>query len=173
MRLVHFGVNGELIPRTVQQTSGRGDKPDGLWVSDEDAQASWSAWCREENFRLAHLKHAHVVTLATDARILMLTTAEQVEALGSEYGRTGVPYPFGSRADRTIDWPRIAESYQGVLITPYQWSRRMNGPDWYYSWDCASGCIWDAAAIESVTAIEPCTGEWTWQPALTNFRGDR
>jgi hypothetical protein len=55
-----------------------------------------------------------------------------------------------------IAWDRLRERYQGLIVTPYIWERRLtmgNGPDamWYYFWDCASGCIWDPAAIASVT----------------------
>lgn len=51
-----------------------------------------------------------------------------------------------------INWPMVADRYQGIVIAPYLWSRRMDGGLWYYGWDCASGCIWDAAAVASVTA---------------------
>lgn len=41
-----------------------------------------------------------------------------------------------------------------TTITPYCWPARMD-PDliWYYGWDCASGCIWDASTIHQVTRI--------------------
>ena len=24
---------------------------------------------------------------------------------------------------------------------------------WYYGWDCASGCVWDASAVQSVEPL--------------------
>ncbi|QBI98814.1 hypothetical protein SEA_BOBBY_184 [Mycobacterium phage Bobby] len=50
-----------------------------------------------------------------------------------------------------IDWGKVAADYGGIIIAPYQWSRRMD-PHWYYTWDCASGCIWNLEAIESLEA---------------------
>jgi len=51
-----------------------------------------------------------------------------------------------------IDWKKVAKEYNGIEIWPYQWKC---GHDpkcfWYYSWDCASGCIWNARIIEKVT----------------------
>lgn len=49
-----------------------------------------------------------------------------------------------------IDWDAVAGTYQGIIITPYIWERRLGDSAWYYSWDCASGCIWDPAAIGSL-----------------------
>ena len=54
--------------------------------------------------------------------------------------------------DRYIDWPAVATDYPGLIIAPYQWSCRMSEfTRWYYGWDCASGCIWNADAIARVT----------------------
>ena len=44
----------------------------------------------------------------------------------------------------------------GIIIAPYQWYCRMT-VDWYYTWDCASGCIWNLDAIESVNAVTAVT----------------
>lgn len=69
-------------------------------------------------------------------------TSEQMATLLS-FSLPGMPrYEY-------IDWASVCRAYQGIVISPYFWSRRM-GPMWYYSWDCASGVIWDADAIESV-----------------------
>ena len=53
-----------------------------------------------------------------------------------------------------IDWPKVAERYDGIIIAPYQWSRRLDGPMWYYGWDCASGCVWRARAVLELKSME-------------------
>jgi hypothetical protein len=52
-----------------------------------------------------------------------------------------------------IDWYRVAEQYDGIIITPYIYERRLTEyTTWYYSWDCASGCIWNGKAIANITS---------------------
>jgi hypothetical protein len=52
-----------------------------------------------------------------------------------------------------IDWPRVAERFDGVIIAPYQWKHRLELM-WYYGWDCASGCIWNARAVSCFEVAE-------------------
>lgn len=145
MRLVHFSSEplGEL--RSAIQTPNS-FKPSGLWVSDEDDNSSWSSWCAGEGFGLDRLTVATEVSLAERAQIMWIRIADEIDDFTARWSR-GAEYA-GRRA---IDWCALAELYQGVVITPYIWSRRLTHHTfWYYGWDCASGCIWDAAAIERV-----------------------
>lgn len=113
-----------------------GDKPVGLWISDDDDEWSWPAWCLAENFNLQKLRWRHAVTFASDARILYLCDADAIDKLTRDHG-----------AGSWLDWRAICRDWQGIIITPYCWERRLADTLWYYSWDCAGGCIWDAAAI--------------------------
>ena len=71
-------------------------------------------------------------------------------------------YGDNERYCRMIQWDRVAERYQGIVITPYIWSRRLEPEThWYYPWDCASGCIWDGEAVESITVLAPMACEVT------------
>lgn len=127
-------------------------KPTGFWVScceDVDANGGtcgWWDWCTLEEWRLESLVFRHTVTLTADARILRITSSDEIRDLAKKY-------PFQRRLsgkDQLFpNWRAIATEYQGVIISPYQWDCRYD-VDWYYGWDCASGCIWDADAIESV-----------------------
>jgi hypothetical protein len=36
-----------------------------------------------------------------------------------------------------------------LLITPYIWSCRLDF-NWYYTWDCASGCFWDVSCLHRI-----------------------
>ena len=151
MELIHFSKD-EMIDMKLKykQSGDRGFlKPVGLWVSDE-SDFGWSRWCRGEEFHVEALANAHLVTLKPNANILLLKTVGEIDSFTEKYSISMFP-----GVDlKTIDWKRVASEYQGLVITPYQWERRLD-PDshWYYSWDVASGCIWDTDCIESITLL--------------------
>ena len=120
------------------QQSDRADfKPKGLWVSvpgDDD----WPSWCRSNEFGDLTLRTRF--TLVPDANVLWLRTVDEIDTFHDEFAsKSGPSYLHGF-----IYWRAVADRYAGVIIAPYQWSRRLHGEAhrWYYSWDCASGCIW-------------------------------
>jgi hypothetical protein len=132
---------------------GSHDKPHGLWVS-VDGEDDWPSWCLREEFWLQGLSFPHRVTLAPDARILHISTAHQLYAFHLHYCVEtefvlGL-FPNSSQKYWSIDWRKVATDVQGIVIAPYLWSERLQGPQWYYGFDAASGCIWDTSAIESV-----------------------
>ncbi len=48
-----------------------------------------------------------------------------------------------------LEWDKVKDKYQGIIIAPYQWECRLALETcWYYGWDCASGCIWDLDCIK-------------------------
>lgn len=153
MRLIHFSATPVTEVYAVQQEVKHprdfGPKPKGLWVSDED-EYGWREWCEDNQFGEDRMTCAHLVELADDARAMTLTSAEDIDRFTDQYGheRDGGHYYWA-------DWERLATTHQGILITPYIWQRRMtNHTSWYYPWDCASGCIWDPAAVKSITPID-------------------
>ena len=139
-------------------------KPEGLWVSvaGEDSW-DWPAWCRSESFCLSSLDHVAEVNLVDDANILHVDTPEGLDlfhhayAVDDELLRTGVPsrrlWATDEKRYWSLDWPTVAAKYDGVIIAPYHYSRRLDGPMWYYGWDCASGVIWNLDAVASVEVI--------------------
>lgn len=126
----------------------RGDKPNGLWYSVEE---DWLRWCTDNEYESDRLEVRH--TLDVDlTRIKVIRTIEELDAFSDEHG---VPYVFyNSRIDSvpviyTIRWAVVAAQYAGVEIAPYLWERRLDGRTrWYYTWDCASGCVWDLSAVK-------------------------
>lgn len=121
-------------------------KPHGLWVTPED-EDNWEWWSRAEQFNIENLDNRFVLQLHQSAEILWIKDANQLDKFAKDYSKTpGIP---GFRDLYAIDWHKLAAEYQGVLIIPYIWQRRMDNL-WYYSWDCSSGCIWDPTAIESI-----------------------
>lgn len=114
-------------------------KPSGLWLSVDGAE-DWPYWCGKEGFRLTALAYRHQFVLNDASRILMVTDTNGIDALSQGYGASA--YSFG------LDWSRLAREFGGLIIAPYQWERRLcSSSRWYYSWDCASGCIWDVSTV--------------------------
>ena len=146
LRLVHYSIHVVHRVRSKRQTNVLGFKPEGFWVSVENFEPNWKTWCEAEQYDIGNLKVPYDVRLREDAEILWLRTAEDIDKFTADYdARKGASIRICN-----IDWKRLAENHRGIIIAPYQWSRRFSTKySWYYAWDCASGCIWDARAIES------------------------
>lgn len=143
--LIHFSSAGTVVVESRDQKPGGSlggqFKPSGLWVSDENDHG-WSAWCADESYGRG--QHAYTVNLTPAAKILKITTPEELVEFDRQFRSADAYY---------VDWQSVAAHWQGVIISPYQWSLRLSDVRWYYSWDCASGCIWDAAAIAGLTLV--------------------
>jgi len=157
MQLVHYTATSMAIAlgtRAIPQSGRRHDKPDGLWVSVGD---SWRQWCEAEEYaefgslsKERGLRAAGIrvfeITPSPNAKLLVLSTSLGLDAFTRKYRDSDDRYA-------AIEWKSVAEIYDGIIIAPYQWSRRHEHM-WYYPWDCASGCIWNHRAIESAREIE-------------------
>ncbi len=123
-------------------------KPKGLWVSvlGED---DWLHWC-EENDWYQEPVFEHEIILAPDANVLRIENLDRLLRFHEEFAFT---MPWSSVY---IDWARVASRYDGIIIAPYQWACRLEYQisNWYYSWDCASGCIWNAKAIAEARMVK-------------------
>lgn len=135
-------------------------KPKGLWITPENAPDNWEDWCIAEDFHQADLNFVHVVTLRKDANLLVINDEAGIDAFTDTYGMNILEALghagsfFRDRYKDGIRWDNVATLYQGILIPNYIHSRRLIFGDhnaaWYYPWDCASGCIWNADAVESI-----------------------
>ena len=124
-------------------------KPCGLWVSVQ-GERDWREWCKCEGFGIS--QYAHRVKLHDEANILYLKSCADLDKFTKNWGT--VIYLTDIYKTTAIDWRKVALSYQGVVIAPYQWRRRMSDhTSWYYGWDCASGCIWDHKAIREIIRV--------------------
>lgn len=162
-KLIHFSKDHVTAVRSEKQgqRTGGAYKPNGFWVSVEGGKSfGWRSWCEAEGGYggIAEAKQTEIV-LHDDARILRLRTASQLDDFTAKYF-CPENKPSYLRYAREPDWKRVAEEYQGIIIAPYQWSRRLHdGTNWYYSWDCASGCLWDAGAISRLIPRATLTAE--------------
>lgn len=164
MKLVHYSnapVRLEDLKRLEQsELNGQYFKPRGLWVSDDDEEWNWRTWCEEEDFRLDHLTHANEVILVPDPNVLILNSATDIDRFSAEFATFGegeLPeiVRITLRTTLFLNWPRVMQRWNGIIITPYIVARRLASECmWYYGWDCASGCLWEPSAIASITLQE-------------------
>lgn len=147
--LSHFTHLAVLEPKSVPQEAHGDHKPQGLWVS-VNGPDDWPSWCRSEEWGLGSLKHQYAVTLAGESDVLRIATPDELRAFDAAFADSSL-HGWGIR------WRDVAERWQGIIIAPYQWECRLTEPRWYYGWDCASGCIWDASAIDSVRLLDLST----------------
>lgn|SRR5882724_321530 len=128
-------------------------KPQGLWVSIDRGGEGWAQWCRKENFRVADLRYRNAITVRNPRALLCLHTPRALDALTEEYGIDDPSFssspPSFRNWTRAINWHAVAEKYPGIIIPSYIGRRRLS-LSWYYGWDCASGCIWDASQIIAI-----------------------
>jgi hypothetical protein len=150
-------LTGEQWDRDQDDDLGWYQKPRGFWITDDSPDDCWRKWCVSEQFNLENLTHKHEVVL-DETDILILRTLAALARFNDEFlvekwwGPTGHPRKYRNIC---MDWPAVAARYSGLIITPYQWSRRLDlSYSWYNPWDCASGCIWKARAILEIKLIE-------------------
>ncbi|HET7909679.1 MAG TPA: hypothetical protein VFL19_03135 [Nitrospira sp.] len=159
MKLSHFSPTRITSVRSVEQSPLPDMKPRGLWVS-VDGKDDWPSWCKSERFGpIGAGRHVFRYRVDVDlSRVLHLDTAAAVMRFNDEYVREKLAGKFPGLPESPfklsiwIDWSAVAAKYAGIIIAPYQWARRLELM-WYYGWDCASGCIWDAAAVRSISVI--------------------
>lgn len=123
-------------------------KPKGFWYS---VDGGWEEWCKSEMPHWIEGLPAFRVTLG-DERLIEIRSVLDIDLFHMKYRVTD-----GDRWQREyINWAKVAQDFDGIEIAPYQWNRRLEGPPhhWYYSWDCASGCIWRPNGVR-VERIEP------------------
>jgi hypothetical protein len=148
-------LNGEQWDRNQSDSQSSHTKPRGFWITD-DSDSCWKSWCVGEQWGLGGLTHKHRIDL-DESNVLILRGEYQVRAFSREYG---FARHWGGPDDRKwrdwcIDWRKVAARHDGIIIAPYVWSLRLeDGFMWYYGWDCASGCIWNARAILGIHLIE-------------------
>lgn len=153
VRLIHY-TDAKIGPLEVRPQGDDQFKPHGLWVSDQDCEDNWPAWCLSEDFGLERLTLAYEVTLIPDANVRYISSTDEIDAFTQRWAVHPLP---DIKSNMWIDWTGVRAECDGLIITPYIYERRLsyggNDAMWYYSWDCASGCIWDPRAIATITPV--------------------
>jgi len=128
-------------------------KPRGLWWGVDMAWLEWmeTGWPDRYEMDLTGPTWLFEVVLPAQTKLLSLQSPNDLDAFTHKYG-CGDPDQIFCE----IDWPSVAQQYDGIEIDPYQWCRRLE-LGWYYSWDCASGCIWNTDGVQLVDRTDLLT----------------
>jgi len=144
--------SGNPLPKVLENKEQRNEswkrKPNGFWLSDENSDMSWKKWCDNECFREDQFGYwadfqvdmSDILHLKNKKDILLFTET----------------YRMKPDDTLSIDWVIVAQNYKGIIITPYVWECRFDkNCDWYYPWDCASGCFWDVSCLSLIKKGKP------------------
>lgn len=152
MILHHYSKEPTLVPydRSMPLSDIRYyGKPNGLWLTDETDRCSWVVWCHDNDF--GDYKYEYTIEVDLD-NILFIDDLEKFDAFQEKYG---FYLELAGLTNRYIDWYKVQQELSGVIITPYQWSKRLGSDSfWYYLWDCASGCVWDSTKLTVLSVKE-------------------
>ena len=146
MNLSHFSSRPIKGIRHIPDVEARAGhmKPAGFWVS-VDGDDDWPTWCERNEWTDTKKQFHYQVFLAPESKILRLSSVQELEDFTAQYGIHGEYHV-------KIDWKSVSQSYQGLIIAPYQWKCRLD-LDWYYGWDCQSGVIWDISAMDKIQLL--------------------
>lgn len=167
MKLAHYSMNYKMMPVNRQQSVYPNMKPNGIWVSDDEANRIWPEVVLSRKMNRKHLNYRHRVMLSKGANIKYIHTIEQLDQFTLDF-EAGLPW--NRKGSFAIRWNLVAEHYQGIIITPYLLLRRYNPmTNWYWPWDCAGGCIWDVSAIEFFQMMGTPIGQVEWAQKQQSF----
>lgn len=146
-KLIHYSIEPLKEIFDKEQARCPTTKPEGLWLSVEDGYG-WKEWCTNENFALNRFEYETEITLEKNANILKLKNTRDIDEFTDEYW-SNRDMEFETELRMAIKWNEVAAIYDGIIIAPYQWNRRLDtNTSWYYGWDCSSGCIWNSQVIK-------------------------
>jgi hypothetical protein len=126
-------------------------KPKGFWYS---FGTEWLDWCLEEG-GVGFLGNYVYAINVNPKKLLALTTTADVYNFSKKH-YTPIDSNFPDFA-RVIKWGDVAAEYSGIEINPYHWEARLDPKTfWYYSWDVASGCIWEPSPVVGFELLAEC-----------------
>lgn len=118
-------------------------KPHGLWYACGNA---WLQWVLHEMPEwLKGYRYVYQLEVRPEKMCVIRT-----DRAFADFEQT-----YKAWRSEAINWGDVYDDYAGIEICPYRWERRMAyGSGWYYTWDVASGCIWDPIAVKSIKEIK-------------------
>jgi hypothetical protein len=164
-KFIHYSREPLIEVKSVSATSDHPTnwKPAGLWFSVGDGEDSWKDWCEREQFSMENLKYQTGIIFAGSARVLRISSAEELDDFHARYSRMpewykdsevlGAAREWFRHRQQVPDWAEVGQNHDAIVIAPYIWERRLEGPMWYYGWDCASGCVWNAKAVAELVSL--------------------
>ena len=142
------------FPSDIKQEKDGAHKPNGVWYGCGD---SWLKWISMNmTSRLDKVNYVYELELDQEF-VLTITNAKEFKTFEWEYWGAAPWQKRGGWSDsgppdgqyERIDFNLLAGQYDGIEICPYLPEFRMSTSNWYYSWDVASGCLWNSEALVS------------------------
>lgn len=131
----------ELINFRNEPNQEMSHKPNGLWYA---VGSSWIDWVRSE---MPEWEQDNVFLVELNpSKIIKISSYDEIMEFTNRYKRNFHGFIM-------IDWRKVSQDYSGIEISPYI-SKARRQLNWYYTWDVASGCIWNQDAIKSIKRIE-------------------
>lgn len=146
-------------------------KPTGLWYS---IGIDWLKWCQSEGF-WTQFKYLYELNLDSSVltkgepnaeKILSIETPAELTVFNRRYTKKTL---IGSHC---IDWERVQKDYGGIEFATYSKSyltRDQILMIWYYSLDCAGGCIWNTRLIDSLRLIAQEDGPGKYKSLVSEY----
>lgn len=151
MKLVHYSKHPlvEKRDRQVDADLCGAYKPTGLWVSVV-GKDDWRSWCEAERYYDCDgMFETEIKLTGLGKPVLHLKNDVEIYDFGRKYEKDLL---HRVRSMKGIDWKKVGEEYGGLIIAPYSWHHSYES-DWYYGWDCASGCFWSADVWEIGSSV--------------------
>lgn len=149
MELLHYSDTPlKEVYNAPYQVEGR--KPVGLWFST-NKDDGWRSWCKSQDFRQDCFNYKTTIKFKPDAKILQLTNKQAVKKFWQKYGK---PTGTGGYAweKNALDWSQITKKYDAIYMPEY-YNELRKQYYWYDAWDCSSGCVWNADAIDRIETV--------------------
>lgn len=126
-------------------------KSDGLWFSVGgrrlESALRGARKDRQSGPSIA-LKYQTEISFVENAGILWIENASRIDCITAKYAEVR------DDGKQSIKWRCVAEEFAGIIIAPlcaercdYEQTR------WYACWECSSGCVWRAGAIQTLRPL--------------------
>ena len=138
-------------------------KPSGFWYA---CYSSWYNWTQENDMFIG--KYIHKINITPGSLrslntkdnngLLVINNVDDLLLFDKRYKETiAWYYPFDKKRSR-IDWKKVSQDYGGIEICPYLGDRlikegKWRRLEWYWSWDVASGCIWNTTILKNTELL--------------------
>jgi hypothetical protein len=129
-----------------------GSKPCGLWFSAlrDDGTDPWIEYCKMRGgFDIGQYRTEIILN---GDRMLYLRSAADIDRLTEQHGFRPLFRPDYTRF--AIRWEIVAREFAGIVIAPECIERRTVDL-WYYTWDVASGCVWNPSGVKGLKSFSP------------------
>jgi tRNA nucleotidyltransferase/poly(A) polymerase len=123
-------------------------KPTGIWYG---CGVGWLKFVEENDWEST--AGSQIWSLKINmGKIKSLVDAKEIDRFSWKF-RNMESY-IENHLDKRIDWAKVASTFSGIECCPYPVGDKTKIDNlWYYAFDMASGCIWDASAISNTILV--------------------